>query len=154
MKVFSLWQPFATLLVRGFKTVETRTWPAPASIVGQRVGIASTKNIKPEQRAHFADENFQHFYSMLGLPAQLEAMPMGYLLGTAIFDSQEIVTPELLEDISLEEQQYGWFEVPGRTVWIWRMREPVCLEHPIPIRGAQGLYDWNGFEAQRLNSGN
>lgn len=141
MKVISVWQPFATLLVKGFKVFETRGWPAPVSVIGQRIGIASTKIIRPEQRAHFADTEFQNYYSRLGLPEKIEDLPLGYLLGTVMLDSVEPVTEEFLEDVSEEEQQYGWFSIGG---YAWRVTHPKELAHPVMIRGAQGLFDWKG----------
>ena len=92
MKVISIWQPWASLVVHNHKFIETRSWPAPRSLLKQTIGIASTKSIKPEQRAHFDDEVFQSYYSQLGLPEKLEELPAGFLLGTAIFQSQEPVT--------------------------------------------------------------
>ena len=142
MKVISIGNPFALLVVKGIKTLETRVWTPPASVINTRIGIASTKSISPKARAHFADETFQHYYSQLGLPERIEDMPNGFLLGTVIIDSADPV--EDLDDISHEEQQYGWFEVVDRQVYMWRLREPRELAHPIPIRGAQGFFDWNG----------
>lgn len=141
MKIISIWQPFAGLLVKGYKVFETRSWPAPAAVIGQTIGIASTKNLKPEQRAHFADPEFQNYYARLGLAETLEEMPLGYLLGTVKLDSIELVTEEFLDDVSDEEQQYGWFNLGG---YAWRMVDPVEFEHPIIIRGKQGIFDWEG----------
>lgn len=39
MKTLSLWQPWASLVVEGVKTIETRSWPAPQSLIGQRIAI-------------------------------------------------------------------------------------------------------------------
>lgn len=141
MKCISLWQPFASLAAYGFKTHETRSWAAPKSLIGQRIGIASTKNVKPEQRSTFADPEFQRFYSTTGLSLNFDDLPLGHLLGTVVLDSVEPVTDELLEEISLEEQAYGWHR-PG--YFVWRLREPEPLITPIAIRGAQGIYDWHG----------
>jgi hypothetical protein len=142
MKVISIWQPYATLVVEGFKFFETRTWAPPKSVIGQRIGIASTKNVVPAQRAEFNSENFQFFYEDLGLPA-LEELPMGYLLGTVLLDSYEVITDDFLDDITAEEQAYGWYKLGG---YAWRLKKPEKLAHPIPIRGAQGLYEWKGFD--------
>lgn len=43
MKALPLWQPWAQLVVIGAKRVETRHWPAPNYVVGQRVAIHATK---------------------------------------------------------------------------------------------------------------
>jgi hypothetical protein len=149
MKVISIWQPWATLIVEGFKFFETRTWAPPGSVIGQEIGIASTKNVTPIQRATYGEENFQFFYQQTGL-LELEDLPCGYLLGTVRLDSFEQVTPEFLDDITLEEQAFGWFKEGG---FAWRLRYPRKLDHIIPIRGAQGLFEWKGFENGAQNQG-
>ena len=148
MKVISVWQPFASLSVHGMKVFETRTWPAPQSIIGQRIGIAATKNVTPDQRAFFSDPEFVHHYGSTGLP-ELADLPCGMLLGTVIIDSCELVTEEFLEDISDAEKAFGWFNLGG---YAWRQRRPQVLEHPIPIQGRQGIYEWKGFENAARNA--
>lgn len=140
MKTISIWQPFATLIVTGCKVFETRGWPAPTSVIGQRIGIASTKSILPAQRAHYEDPEFRRYYDPLGL-GTLEELPKGYLLGTALLDSVELMTPEFMEDVSREEKQYGWWDEGN---YAWRLRRPRALQRPIPIRGKQGIFDWHG----------
>lgn len=39
MKAITLWQPYASLVALGVKTIETRSWPAPKGLVGQRIAI-------------------------------------------------------------------------------------------------------------------
>jgi hypothetical protein len=146
MKCISIWQPYATMTVRGFKFFETRTWAPPASVIGQRVGIASTKNVTAQQKAAFNEENFQFFYHDLDMPA-FDELPRGYLLGTAILDSYEEINEEFLDEITKEEQAYGWYQLGG---YAWRWRQPVALDHPIPIKGAQGLFEYRGFEAPHV----
>jgi hypothetical protein len=143
MKVISIWQPWASLIVHGFKFFETRTWPAPRTAIGQRIGIAATKNITPDQRSAFADPLMQRYYDMTGLP-EFEELPRGYLLGTVVLDSVELITEEFLDDITEEERSFGWFHIDG---YAWRLRHPQRLEHPIPIQGKQGLYEWRGLDA-------
>jgi hypothetical protein len=140
MKVISIWQPFASLAVKGFKCFETRTWPAPASIIGQTIGIASTKGLKPVQREYFEDERFAGFYASTGMPP-LEELPCGYLLGTVTIDECLVMSEEFMDEVSDEEKAYGHWE---RGNFAWRLADLNPLEHPIPIRGAQGIYDWNG----------
>lgn len=142
MKVISIWQPWASLVVHGFKFFETRTWAPPRSVIGQRIGIASTKNITGDQRSAFSDPLMQKYYAQTELPA-LEELPRGYLLGTVLLHSFEIVTEEFLEDITEEEHSYGWYHEGN---YAWRLRHPELLTHPIPIQGKQGLYEWKGFE--------
>lgn len=39
MKALTLWQPWASLIACEAKEAETRSWPAPASLVGCRIAI-------------------------------------------------------------------------------------------------------------------
>ena len=140
MKVISVSQPFATLIVKGFKVFETRSWAAPAAIIGRELGIASTKTVKAEAWAHAADPVFKDNYERTGLPP-IEELVCGHLLGTVIVDAYELMTEEFMEDVSDEEQSYGWWNV---GFYGWRLRQPRELLIPIAIRGAQGIYEWNG----------
>lgn len=141
MKVISVWNPFATLLVEGFKCFETRSWKPPASIVGQRIGIASTKRLLPGQRMVFNHPSFRKHYNQLGLLDKLEEMSNGYLLGTVVIDSYEVVTPEFVRDLSAAELMYGHYY---NGSYAWRAVDPIPLEYPIPIRGSQGIFEWAG----------
>lgn len=139
MRAISIWNPFSTLIVKGHKVFETRSWAPSRSVIGQRIAIASTRVINPAQRAHFNDEAFRENYERLGLPEDLKDLPHGYVLGTAIVDSVELMTEELLSEVSEEEKTYGWWELGN---YAWRMTDPIELENPIPVRGMQGLYEW------------
>lgn len=43
MKAISIWQPHASLLLLGAKPFETRSWPVPKALIGQRVAIHAAK---------------------------------------------------------------------------------------------------------------
>lgn len=43
MKALTLWQPWASLIDRGVKTIETRSWAAPRSLIGKRIAIHAAK---------------------------------------------------------------------------------------------------------------
>ena len=43
MKALTLHQPWASLIAEGPKTVETRSWSAPAWVIGQRIAIHAGK---------------------------------------------------------------------------------------------------------------
>lgn len=137
MRVISVWQPYASLLVHGHKLVETRGFPAPKALIGQRIGIASTKIVRPEQRAAMKDPVFARYYFETNLPRDIEELPNGYLLGTVLLHSCEPITEEDLEDVTEEEKLYGWWQ-EGR--YAWRVREPESFDEPVPVRGAQGIW--------------
>lgn len=139
MRVISLWQPYASLLVHGHKLNETRPFPAPSTIIRQRLGIASTKTIKPEQRALIEDPVFAEYYAKTGLPA-FDDLPHGALVGSVYVNSSDIITEGDIEDTTEEELLYGDWRV-GR--YAWRCRDHQALDKPIPCRGAQGIWIWS-----------
>ena len=64
MYAITLHQPWASLIALGVKTVETRSWPAPARLMGQTIAIHAGKRVvrKPgiavenEMRAHLGED--------------------------------------------------------------------------------------------------
>lgn len=136
MRCISIWQPWASLIITRHKLIETRGWPAPKSLIGRRIGIASTKSLRPEQVAAYEDDLFQELYQLTDLPPPGD-LPRGCILGTVLLHSCEIMTPELMEDVTDEEKIMGDWQ-PGR--YAWRLFHPIQFEHPIPVRGAQGVW--------------
>lgn len=59
MLALSVRQPWAWLIVHGFKDVENRTWPAWRSVIGRRVWIHASKRFDRNSyrliRQHFPD---------------------------------------------------------------------------------------------------
>jgi len=151
MKVISIWNPWATLVVKGLKLIETRSWAAPRSLVGQRIGIASTKQIRPDQRLEITRDEFAKHYAATDLPmitsgfADLNKFHNGYLLGTALLISSDVITEEDMNDITDEELAFGWFS-PGR--YAWRLRDAVEFAKPVSARGSQGIWEWFSEEAE------
>lgn len=48
MRAISLWQPWAQLVVLGIKTLETRSWPCPPSLIGERIAFHAAKRVDGE----------------------------------------------------------------------------------------------------------
>ena len=144
MKIISIWQPWASLLLSGHKLFETRGWTPPASLLNQTIGIASTKQIRAIQLRAFQNPEFQRHYATTGLPGQLEELPLGCILGTITLEAAHLMTPELMESAGERERMFGDWSI-GR--YAWRVTKPVIFETPIPARGMQGLWDYD-LEAQ------
>jgi hypothetical protein len=137
MKALSIWQPWASLIISGQKKIETRSWPAPYSIRGQRIAIASTKTVSGEQRRAAAEDAFLLHYDATGLP-EMEDLPMGCVLGTVLFEGCRAIDSEFLLELDEQEDAFGWYG-PGRFAWF--LKEPEKLDSPVAVRGRQGL--WN-----------
>lgn len=160
MKALTIWQPWASLIIAGAKPYEFRGWRAPRSIIGQRIvihagrGKASTYEATRLLDAH----SLRKHGGALELLARLscldtelalpilhlavhcpDQLPMACGIGTAI-----VGEPRLGTDIAEE------FGVPrandsGRDEhanWGWPMLDIEPWHQPIPMRGAQGLWNW------------
>ena len=122
MKAISLWQPWASAMALGLKTVETRHW-----WTGQRglIAIHAAKRWTAEER---------EFTAAMGLPPVL---PLGAIV--AVGELVEVKRSEQLVG-QLSEQELGWGNYgPGRYGWIFR--NVVALNEPVPFRGAQGFFE-------------
>jgi activating signal cointegrator 1 len=128
MKALSIWQPWASLIMSGHKKIETRSWPAPHSIRGTRIAIASTRSIRDEQRQAVSEDSFRVHYAATGLP-DMGYLPMGLVLGIVIVDGCREIDPEFLEGLDEQEEAFGWYG-PGRFAWFLRHPEPLDL--PVP----------------------
>lgn len=150
MKALTLWQPWASLIVAGCKPYEFRGWRAPGYIVGQRIVIHASAR-KPDMReveqllrllsagGRFAAQTcLQPVDRAIELLLQ-GSWPLGAGLGTAI-----VGEPRNGIDIGVD---FGAISVNDSSRdyhanWGWPMLEIELWDAPVPMRGAQGLWNW------------
>jgi hypothetical protein len=136
LRCLSIWEPWATLILRRAKRVETRDW---ASSYRGAIGIHASVTFRPEQRLLCASPEFA---AVLGEDPQFH---LGCLLGvgklTACFRLGEQSTYRLLNGrdlaITAQERAFGNF-APGRFGWL--IEDVVALEEPIAVRGYPALW--------------
>ena len=156
MYAITLHQPWASLIALGIKTVETRSWPAPALLVGQTIAIHAGKrvvrqpgeNIEQELRAHLGEDWHGD-------------IPAGRVVATAILVGMARVahinplTGHAVHDLSTETgcavglgrtraDTWGDFS-PGR--WLWFLAEVKPLPESVPAVGHQSFWLWNDQRA-------
>ena len=154
MKVISLWQPWASLIVHGLKSIETRGYPTN---VRGRVAIHATKSEGAGDRSWIIqDEHFVEAFRAINQrtsPPQTssgklyDALPRGAIIGTAeLYDCvrvetlYEILPAGLKFNISNEEYAFGNYE-PGRFGWL--LRDPLLFKTPIAAKGKQGWWEYD-----------
>ena len=138
MKVLSLWHPYAALAVYGFKRYETRPKAAPSTMkIGDRFGIASTKQIKTEQEACAEHPRLQRHYRDTGLP-NWKDLPRGCIIGTVVLGESIKITTDMVMNLEEPEYVYGDWRI-GR--YAWPLSDPVLLKNPVPARGQQGIWE-------------
>lgn len=140
MRVISLHQPFASLIMMGLKKHETRHWAPPASYVGQRIGIHAAKKMwTPPAIPHDLVKPFTQATPWIN-------PPRGALLGTAVIAEVYQSTPELVSKADEFDVLAGdWTE--GR--WLWRLEDVRHWPEPVPMTGRQGWWsvDWEAADA-------
>ncbi len=135
MKALSLWQPWATLMAIGAKTIETRCWAAPLSLIGQDVVIHAAKNVSEMSLCHAA--GFSDALKAAGY-TDTNQLPLGAALCIArLVDCCRTDSP-YLSDISDRERLFGNYDA-GR--FGWRFENLRRFTQPIQFRGMQGVFE-------------
>ena len=135
MKVLSLLQPWASLVVMGHKQIETRSWNT--SYRGELLIHAG----KSKRAALVAAE--MPFCKHI---PDFNALPFGAIIGSAVltdvirFDAHDAYD-EQIAGLTLEEKAFGDY-VTGRYGLV--LSDAKAFKHPIPARGFIHLWDWNG----------
>jgi activating signal cointegrator 1 len=136
MKALSLIQPYATLILLGYKLYETRSWDTKHR--GPLAIHASAGKPAWARQQALSDPVICEVLERHGLT--FDTLPRGVVLGSA-----EVVSthPTLsLSDLSIEELAVGDY-TPGR--FAWRLANTIVLPEPIPCKGALSLWELPGW---------
>lgn len=147
MKVLSLWQPWATLVVIGAKAFETRGWRPPQGVIGQRIAIHATKSEDGAARRLCMAEPFLSALRLVygdDYQGDDRALPRGVILGSVLLVSakptEEVRSWLSKMDRGKRELQFGNYS-DGRVAW--RLDARRVLNEPIPAKGMQRLWNWD-----------
>ena len=148
----TLHQPWASLIALGLKTVETRSWPAPARLVGQRIAIHAGKRLVRQP----GDAIERELRVRLGENWRL-TIPTGAVLATATLAGMTRVAridPLSSHAVHDDSTEVGCAAGRGRTLidpwgdfsagrWLWFLDDVEALPEPVPAGGHQGFWRWN-----------
>ncbi|MBB3691486.1 ASCH domain-containing protein [Sphingomonas sp. BK580] len=126
MRAISLWQPWASAMAFGHKTIETRSW---STDYRGPLAIHAAKRWTGEERRLSAC-----FAEWFGAP-ELLTPPRGCIV--AVLELYGCESTESLETIATKEQLLGDY---GEGRFAWRTRNLLKLPDPIAYRGAQGFF--------------
>jgi activating signal cointegrator 1 len=134
IKALTLHQPWASLIAAGIKQYETRHWST------DHRGLLAIHAGKKEPDMSYSDLGLIRTKND-GLP---EPPPLGCVVAiarlVAVIPSRELVDEE---GINALEMRLGNFK-PGR--YGWKLEVVKVFDKPIPARGQQGLWDWDGWD--------
>jgi hypothetical protein len=152
MKAITLWQPWASLIVEGLKPYEFRGWPAPRSLVGQRIAIhAGARAISRAETAELilrlrTDEAWTTCLrpGALAFLERVHAQP-------AMLSLSAVVATAVLGQPIRSAAIVGEFGGPvndsdrnQHSNWAWPLSAIDPIRPPVPARGAQGFWEWRG----------
>lgn len=137
MKTITIWQPWASLIAEGWKTIETRSWPT--NYRGILAIHASSRSIG------LAEMGTVHSWLLAGLiradwalRAYDGALPSGAIIATcSLVDC--VPARDIVGGIGSREQTFGDYRA-GR--WAWLLRDCDVLSRPVKCRGKQRLWEW------------
>jgi hypothetical protein len=134
MKAITLQQPFATLLVLGAKSIETRSW---STTHRGPLAVHASGTFPPRARALCRKEPFRRRLARVGI-ADWSELPLGALLGTVRLLECRRVEEIDLDRLAEEELSFGDY---GEGRWAWFVDSPAPLPGPIPWKGQLGVFD-------------
>jgi hypothetical protein len=135
VKALTLWQPWASAIALGVKTIETRSWWT--SYRGP-LAIHAAKRPMGVEELELAAKLFRD------LDGRLPPWPFGAVVAVAVL--VDCVPTERLpgwrrEGVTFAPREDLWGNfTPGRFGWI--LRNVMRLPAPCPERGRQGLWEW------------
>lgn len=141
MKVITLWQPWASLMAWGFKTIETRHWETKHRGL---LGIHAAQKVPFNYLG--ASRHANVFESALAACVEMRKgqglshdFPTGVILCTvSLFDIEP--TSAEMDVVSNFNRVFGNFEL-GR--YAWRTTNLVEFKKPIPAKGHQQLWNFD-----------
>jgi hypothetical protein len=133
MKALTLTQPWATLVARGAKQIETRSW---RTFYRGPLAIHAAKKL-----AELPSWQIRRFRSVLeayGIRGFME-LPLGVIVATCMLVDCVRITPDNVPPFGGPEFDFGDYTV-GR--WAWHLSDVKALAEPILAKGALGLWEW------------
>lgn len=137
LKAISLTQPWAELVARGAKKIETRSW---STTYRGPLAIQAAKGWTLDDKRLLAVFPFNE---ALGKPPifTTKTMPLGAVVALVDLVDVKPMTPEFLASVGEPERSFGGYS-PERFGWI--LERPRRLATPIPVRGMLGVFELPG----------
>ncbi len=130
MKALTLTQPYASLVAKGYKKVETRSW---STHYRGELAIHAARTFPASARRLCEHEPFCY-----ALRCSAEELPLGAILAVCRLTDCFPITPGNLPPEP--ELSFGIY-TPGRYAWV--LEDVYMVDRPIPARGRLGLWEWD-----------
>ncbi len=150
MKALSLTQPWASLVIEGFKKYETRSW---STTYRGALAIHASKGFPGWAKSLLIDDNHEDDnFIRDALNRNPGSLPLGAILGIVTLVDCQPTYDVLGSDtvfISQPEHDFGdWSE--GR--YAWKLDGPLWFIDPVPVKGALSLWEIPPTEINQVNA--
>ena len=144
MKGLTVWQPWASLIARGWKHYEFRVWPGVRALEGKRIAIHAGTRKPPVSdvfdliRRIGKEESFVDPEALPWLESiRATDLPRGVIVATAIVGKTltpaEVAKMAGFEDARNDSDRAAHFNYAWPLIDVWTVPN-------IPCRGAQGFW--------------
>lgn len=134
MKAFTVYQPYAYAIVAGMKGYETR--PRRTNIRG-RVAVHAGRLDVVHATKKLSGNDFWKLLEVVG--GDIDRLTSAVVGTVEIVDCLPV--EEVIATLTVQERALGDYS-PGR--WAWVLKNPIMFDTPIPARGKQGWWNWEG----------
>ena len=142
MKVLTVKQPWASLIVEGIKDIENRTWKT--NYRGRILIHASGRKLKGIMGDYLSEKQIEFLYCGGTRLKKVYDFECGKQTYSAIIGSVEIIDCVINHpSIWAEKTFYDGFE-DDKPIYNWVLANPIKFEKPIPCKGALSLWDYKG----------
>lgn len=125
MKVITIKQPWASLIVNGYKKYEFRSW---STKVRGPVLIHASKNCDKKLIERFCDLNLNY--------------PLGCIIGSVVITDCIEVDKEF-ENHLIQENELVYGHKSGRCGYAFKMDDAIKFDVPIEAKGKLGFWNYN-----------
>lgn len=125
MRALTVYQPYAFAIVAGLKHYETRKHRVH---IRERIALHAAKGapkfVTMEAAVALPENATLHYGAVIGTVEIVDCVPV----------------EEIRDSLTEREEALGDYS-PGRFAWV--LENPVMFEHPIPVSGHQGWWNWD-----------
>lgn len=143
IRAISLWQPWATLVVFGYKQLETRHWST--NYTGPLAIHAAKKKSRDIERLCEFDDPI--FLALQRAGYTYKTLPRGGIIGKVYMGNCVPVTDPIVRrriDEKRDEYSFGDF---GKGRFAWVLSVPSIIDPMVECVGRQGFFEWeDGLE--------
>jgi len=127
MKALTICQPYAALIVRGEKLVENREWPT---------NYRGRLLIHAGKSRQWLDDEDEREFAKRGDP-----LAFGAVVGEAML--ADVLHIDHIQNGNYDAK-YPWLRehMHAHGTWCWVLQDVQRYAHPVPWKGAQGLWDF------------